>query len=109
MRYAQHISSAHALPPSARERWVPCLLASATALLTVAPSFWDALWPLAWVALLPLVLALREVSPRQAFLLGWWAETLMYWVGFYWLIGTLRRFGALSVPVSVLCFAVIGL
>jgi apolipoprotein N-acyltransferase len=85
------------------------LLATATALLTVAPSFWDVLWPLAWVALLPLFLTLREGSPRRAFLLGWWAETLMYWVGFYWLIGTLVRFGGLPVPVSVLCFALIGL
>jgi apolipoprotein N-acyltransferase len=85
------------------------VLATVTALVTVAPSFWDALWPLAWGALLPLFLALREASPGRALLLGWWAETVMYWVGCYWLIGTLMRFGALSMPVSVLCFVVIGL
>src|SRR2546425_3922161 len=95
MRHAQYIPSAHALPPSARERCVPFLLAAATALLTVAPSFWDALWPLAWVALLPLMLALREASPGRALLLGWWAETVMYWGDF---TGSLGRWCA-----SALC------
>jgi apolipoprotein N-acyltransferase len=82
MRYTQSTPSVQALPSTARQCVVPVLLATATALLTVAPSFWDALWPLAWVALLPLFLALREASPRRAFLLGWWAETLMYWWDF---------------------------
>ena len=75
------------------QRCVPFLLASATALLTAAPSFWEFLWPLMWVALVPLFLALRDTSPRRALLLGWWAETLMYWVGFYWLVGTMVDFG----------------
>src|SRR3989442_6861903 len=109
MRHAQHIPSIQAFPTTARSRFVPVLLASATALLTVAPSFWDALWPLAWVALLPLMLALREASPGRALLLGWWAETLMYWVGFYWLIGTMVRFGSLTVAMSVLLFAILGI
>src|SRR2546425_7837243 len=95
MRHAQHIPSIQALPTTARSRFVPVLLASATALLTVAPSFWDALWPLAWVALLPLFLALREGSPRRALLLGWWAETVMYWGDF---TGSLGRWCA-----SALC------
>lgn len=100
MRYTQPTPLAQAPPSTARQCIVPMLLATATALLTVAPSFWDALWPLAWVALLPLFLALREASPGRALLLGWWAETVMYWVGFYWLIGTMVRFGALVVPVT---------
>jgi len=85
------------------------LLASATALVTAAPSLWESLWPLAWVGLVPLFLALREVSPGRALLLGWWAETLMYWVGFYWLIGTMVRFGFIPLPLSLLFFAIIGL
>ena len=93
MRYTQPAPRAQAPPSTARQCVVPVLLATATALLTVAPSFWDALWPLAWVALLPLFLTLREASPGQALLLGWWAETVMYWVGFYWLIGTMVRSG----------------
>ena len=85
------------------------LLASATALLTAAPTLYEALWPLAWVALVPLFLALRGASPKRALLLGWWAETLMYWVGFYWLIGTMVHFGFIPVPLSVCFFALIGL
>ena len=91
------------------ERVAPFLLASTTALLTAAPSFWEFLWPLTWVALVPLFLALRDASPRRALLLGWWAETLMYWVGFYWLIGTMVEFGLIAVPLSVMFFALIGL
>jgi apolipoprotein N-acyltransferase len=85
------------------------LLASATALLTAAPTLYEALWPLAWVALVPLFLALRGASPKRALLLGWWAETLMYWLGFYWLIGTMVYFGFIPLPLSVCFFALIGL
>lgn len=92
-----------------RQRWTLFLLASATALLTAAPSFWEFLWPLAWIALVPLFVALRMASPRGALLLGWWAETLMYWLGFYWLIGTMVRFGFIPVALSLVFFAIIGL
>ena len=85
------------------------LLASTTALLTAAPALWESLWPLAWIALVPLFVALREVSPRGALLLGWWAETLMYWIGFYWLVGTMVRFGFIPVSLSLIFFAIIGL
>jgi len=57
----------------------------------------------------PLFVALRAVSPRWALLLGWWAETLMYWMGFYWLIGTMVRFGFIPVSLSLIFFAIIGL
>lgn len=86
-----------------------CLLASITALLVAAPVFWEALWPLTWVALVPLFLALRDASAIRAFFLGWWAETLMIWVGFYWLIGTMVEFGYISVPMSVLFLGIMGL
>ncbi|HEY5864466.1 MAG TPA: hypothetical protein VI542_02780, partial [Candidatus Tectomicrobia bacterium] len=86
------------LPATPRQHVMAFLLASATALLTAAPTLHEALWPLAWVALVPLFLALRGVSPKRALLLGWWAETLMYWVGFYWLIGTMVHFGFIPLP-----------
>jgi apolipoprotein N-acyltransferase len=105
----QHAQAAQALPATLRQRCSAFLLASATALLTTAPSFYEALWPLAWVALVPLFVALRAASPKRTLLLGWWAETLMYWVGFYWLIGTMVRFGFIAVPLSVCFFAIIGL
>ena len=106
---SQHAQAAQALPATPRQHGRAFLLASATALLTAAPSLYEALWPLAWVALVPLFVALREASPKRALLLGWWAETLMYWAGFYWLIGTMVRFGFIAVPLSVCFFAIIGL
>jgi hypothetical protein len=33
----------------------------------------------------------------------------MYWLGFYWLIGTMVNFGSIAVPLSVVFFAIIGL
>jgi hypothetical protein len=71
-------------------RWRDFLLASVTALLIAAPAFVESLWPLTWIGLVPC--SRRNVSPQQAFLLGWWAETLMIWLG-YWLVGTMVRFG----------------
>src|SRR5262249_11466022 len=105
----QHAQAAQALPAISRQRGHAFFMASATALPTAAPSLYEALWPLAWVALVPFFVALREASPKRALLLGWWAETLMYWVGFYWLIGTMVRFGFIAVPLSVCFFAIIGL
>src|SRR5262245_6452294 len=109
MLRSQHAQAAQALPATLRQHCIAFLMASATALLTAAPSLYEALWPLAWVALVPLFVALREASPKRALLLGWWAETLMYWAGFYWLIGTMVRSGFIAVPLSVGFFAIIGL
>jgi apolipoprotein N-acyltransferase len=85
------------------------LLASTTALLVVVAAFWETLWSLAWVALVPLFLALRNASARRALVLGWWTETLMIWLGFYWLVGTMVRFGFIAVPLSLLFLGIIGI
>ena len=89
--------------------FIALLLASVTALCTAAPALYEPLWPLAWIAFIPLFLALRMVSPRQALVIAWWTESLMYWVGFYWLIGTMTDFGFIPLPLSVLFFLIIGL
>jgi apolipoprotein N-acyltransferase len=96
-------------PTSVKGNQQAFLLAAATALLIAAPAFQESLWPLTWGALVPLFLALRTASPGRAFLLGWWTETLSTWLGFYWLIGTMVRFGYIAVPLSVLFFGIIGI
>src|SRR5262249_36576855 len=58
MRRSQHADPGQGPAATSRQRFVAFLLASATALLTAAPSLQEALWPLAWVALVPLFLAL---------------------------------------------------
>jgi apolipoprotein N-acyltransferase len=36
-------------------------------------------------------------------------ETLIVWVAFYWLVGTMVRFGYIPIPLSLLFFGIIGL
>jgi apolipoprotein N-acyltransferase len=85
------------------------LLASATGVL-LALSFPKFGHPAcAWVALVPLFLAIRglgslghprPVGVRRASLLGWWAG-LVYFAGtVYWTGGVLAQFGGLPAPVA---------
>jgi len=95
-------------PPQLR-LWHIALLALMAAGLMILPTFEPVLWPLAWVALVPILFALRSISVKRAFLLGWWMEAFATWIGFYWLIGTMVNFGHISVPFSWVLFATIGL
>jgi len=66
---------------------------------------------LSWIALTPLLLTLvrrgSRVSPRRAFGLGF-ATGVVYFAGtVYWTSATVRTFGGLSVPVSVLVTALL--
>ncbi len=89
--------------------WRIALLALLAAVLIVVPSFEPVMWPLTWVALVPILIALPNLSIKRAFLLGWWMETFVTWIGFYWLIGTMVNFGHISIPFSLFLFAIIGL
>jgi apolipoprotein N-acyltransferase len=89
--------------------WSGLLLATLAALCIAAPSFRESLWPLTWVALVPLFVALRHSSAKRAFLLGWWMETLITWVAFHWLVGTMVRFGYIPMPLSLMFFGIIGI
>ncbi len=102
--------SAAASQPHQLSLWRLALLALLAAVLIVAPSFEPILWPLTWVALVPIFLGLRNpTSLIRAFLLGWWMETFITWIGFYWLLGTMVNFGHISIPFSLLLLAIIGL
>jgi apolipoprotein N-acyltransferase len=41
--------------------------------------------------------------------LGWWTETLIMWLAFYWLVATMVRFGDIPLPLSLLFFGIIGI
>ncbi len=58
-------------------------------------------WPLAFVAWVPLALALYRQTPRRAALLGWVAGITMNVAGFWWLQGMLSTFSGFPAPV---CF-----
>ena len=87
---------------------VPVLCASLAAVLTVTPMLYEPLWPLAWVGLAPLFVALRGASAARAFVLGWWMETLMYGLGTYWLVNTMVDFGGIPLPLSLLFFLIVA-
>ena len=66
------------------------------------------LWPLAWVALVPLLTAISPLprsSPskhpwRQAFCCGWWTGTIYFLGCIYWVTHSMTRYGDLPLPVS---------
>jgi apolipoprotein N-acyltransferase len=64
------------------------------------------LWPLAFVAVAPLIIALHGQAPRRALGLGWAAGFTMTMCGFYWLLTMLRVFSGFPYP---LCFVFMGI
>jgi apolipoprotein N-acyltransferase len=58
-------------------------------------------WPLAWVALVPLLLAIRNVSPGRAARLGLLTGMIHYVSLLYWIVIVLGRYGHLPWWVSV--------
>jgi apolipoprotein N-acyltransferase len=76
-----------------------------SALLLAAPFLWPMLFPLAWVAFVPLLRVINEVeSLRGAGLCGWLTGLLAHLVGFHWLIYTISVFGGFPYPVSAVLF-----
>ncbi|MCA9625092.1 MAG: apolipoprotein N-acyltransferase, partial [Myxococcales bacterium] len=65
-------------------------------------------WPLALVAQVPLILALRGQTPKRATGLGWVAGLVMCVVGFYWLRELLITFAHLPVPLPSLGMVVVA-
>ncbi len=58
-------------------------------------------WPLAFVAWVPLFVAIHRQSTRRATLLGWVTGTTMNLAGFFWLQQFLRTFSGFPAPI---CF-----
>jgi apolipoprotein N-acyltransferase len=65
------------------------------------------LWPLSFVALVPLIVALRGQTPRRALGLGWMAGFTMTMCGFYWLLEMLRIFSGFGPPLCLVFMAIL--
>jgi apolipoprotein N-acyltransferase len=65
------------------------------------------LWPLAFVALAPLLVAMRGQPVRRAAGLGWAAGFTMTMTGFYWLMEMLRVFSGFPTPVCFLFMCIL--
>lgn len=75
--------------------------ASAALLILSFPDF--NLWPLAWVGLVPLFLAVARAPGRgRAFLLGWVTGTLFFYGSCYWLTYAMIRYGGIPSWIAYL-------
>ena len=76
------------------------LAAASGGMLTAAfPS--SNLWVVAWVALVPLLWALRYTRPTEALKLGGLAGFIHYLTVNFWVMNTMTRYGKLSWPASL--------
>jgi apolipoprotein N-acyltransferase len=64
-------------------------------------------WPLSFVALSPLIVALHGQTPRRAVWLGWLAGFTMTMLGFYWLLDMLESFSGFGTPLCLLFTAIL--
>jgi apolipoprotein N-acyltransferase len=65
------------------------------------------IWPLGFVALAPLIVALRGQAPRRAAWIGWLAGFTMTMIGFYWLLEMLETFSGFGLPLCILFMAIL--
>jgi apolipoprotein N-acyltransferase len=66
------------------------------------------LWPLAFVALVPLRIALFGQTSKRAFWLGWLTGFTLISLGFYWMVGMLASFSGFPTAVCVLFALVVN-
>jgi apolipoprotein N-acyltransferase len=86
-------------------RKVFCCFSSA--ILLAAPFLNPILFPLAWVAFVPLFWAIESAqSLRAAVFHGWLTGFAAHLIGFYWLVYTISVFGGFSYPVSSVVFLI---
>jgi apolipoprotein N-acyltransferase len=64
-------------------------------------------WPLSFVALAPLIVALRGQTPRRALGLGWLSGFTMTMFGFYWLLEMLRTFSGFGTALCLVFMAIL--
>lgn len=81
-----------------------CIL---SALLLAVPFLFPPLFPLAWVAFVPLFWVIAQAADiRRAAFLGWITGFAAHLLGFYWLVHTISVFGEFSYPISSVIFLI---
>jgi apolipoprotein N-acyltransferase len=82
--------------------WVARALAVGTGLLYFLAFPGIDVWPIGFVAWVPLLLAMRGRSVKAQTSLAWVSGFTMTFVGFYWMLGMLQTFSGFPAPVCVL-------
>ncbi len=76
-------------------------------LLTVGQAPWN-LWLVSWVALVPLLVALKNKDLRQCFQLGYLCGLVHFLSTLYWIVHVVQHYGGLSLPFAVLVLLLLG-
>ena len=66
------------------------------------------IWPLGFVALIPLRLALVGQTPKRAFWLGWLSGLTMISLGFYWMVDMMKQFSGFPAAICMLMLLVVN-
>jgi apolipoprotein N-acyltransferase len=82
--------------------WAALGLAALSAVLGPLGHAGFDIWPLAFIAWVPLIIALRGRTPKQALWLGWGFGFATTMVGFHWLIEMLKVFSGFPLPLCIL-------
>lgn len=88
--------------PLVRATWQARLCAVGTGLLYFLAFPGIDLWPLGFVAWVPLLLAMRGRNVKAQTGLAWLSGLTMTFVGFYWMLGMLQTFSGFPVALCVL-------
>ena len=98
--WVQSINSRVRAENPALIEWAAAILSSVLLILSF-PNFEFA--PLAWVGLVPLLMAIaRRPSPLSAFFLGWLSGTVFFYGSCYWLTYSMIHYGGLPSIVAYL-------
>ena len=90
-------------------RKVDFILSMCSGLMVATPFLAPALFPVAWIGLIPLLWVLRKASLPWSLFCGWVTGIVTHLVGFYWLNYTISVFGGHSYATSTLVFAGFGI
>jgi apolipoprotein N-acyltransferase len=82
-------------------RWWRLVLAIVSGLALAAAFPTVDLTPLAWVGLVPLLLAIRTRRPRAAFGLGWLTGLTFWLATCYWIVNTIGHYTSVPVPIAM--------
>ncbi len=88
--------------------WAGVGLAFASGLLYFLAFPGQEVWPLSFVALVPMIVALRGVRPSRGLFLGWIAGLTMTLFGFWWLLEMLRIFSGFPTAVCFLFLVILS-
>ena len=81
-----------------------------SAILLAAPYLAPTLFPLTWIAFVPLFWAITQADTlRRAVLYGWVTGTVAHLFGFHWLVYTINVFGGFPYLISSLVFLLYAL